>query len=31
LQPTELSDQLIQSHVAESRLFLHRATSFHLK
>ena len=31
LQPTELSDQLIQSHVAESRLFLHRATSFPLK
>jgi hypothetical protein len=31
LQPTEFSDQLIQSHVAESRLFLHRATSFPLK
>jgi hypothetical protein len=31
LQPTELSDQLIQTHVAESRLFLHRATSFPLK
>ncbi|NBS87793.1 MAG: polysaccharide pyruvyl transferase family protein, partial [Verrucomicrobia bacterium] len=30
-QPTELSDQLIQTHVAESRLFLHRATSFPLK
>jgi len=31
LPPTELSDQLIQSHVANSRLFLHRATSFPLK
>ena len=31
LQPTEFSDQLIQSHVAQSRLFLHRATSFPLK
>ncbi len=27
LQPTEFSDQLIQSHVTQSRLFLHRATS----
>jgi len=31
LQPTEFSDQLIQSHVAQSRLFLHRATSSPLK
>jgi len=31
LQPTEFSDQLIQAHVTESRLFLHRATSFPLK
>jgi hypothetical protein len=31
LPPTELSDQLIQAHVANSRLFLHRATSFPLK
>jgi len=31
LQPTEFSDQLIQSHVAQSRLFLHRATSLPLK
>jgi len=31
LQPTEFSDHLIQSHVDQSRLFLHRATSFPLK
>ena len=31
LQPTELSFQLIQTHVAESHLFLHRATSLPLK
>jgi Polysaccharide pyruvyl transferase len=31
LQPTEFSDQSIQSHVSESRLFLHRVTSFPLK
>ena len=31
LPPTEFSEQLIQSHVAQSRIFLHRATSFTLK
>lgn len=31
LQPTEFSDQLIQSHVAQSRLFLHHAISSPLK
>jgi hypothetical protein len=31
LQPTEFSDQLIRSHVEQSRIFLHRATSFPLR